>query len=62
MKNLNWAISVMKKCYVAPNTIDSKILNDSFAFSIAMTQITNAVLAGDVTSEQITAEIMGESK
>ena len=59
MTNLNWAISTLKKCFVAPNTINSALLKDDFAFQVAMTQITNAVLAGEITKEEVEKQLSG---
>lgn len=57
MLNLQWAISTVKKCYVAPGTIDMSILNDTLAFQMAITTITNAVQAGEITNESVYKQI-----
>ena len=60
MANLTWAIATIKKCFVAPNTINPKILNDELAFSIAMTKITMALDSGEITVEEFEKQIIGE--
>ena len=52
MVNLTWAIVTIKQCFVAPNIINPKLLNDDFSFSVAMTQIAMAIKSGEITKEE----------
>lgn len=58
MKNLNWAISTVRKCFVAPNMINPSLLKDDFAFSVAITQLSNAIEAGEISKEEVEKQIM----
>lgn len=58
MTNLKWAISTVKKCFVAPNTLNLSLANDDFALRVAVAQLANALKAGEITSEEVEKQIM----
>lgn len=54
--NIPWAIEVMQKCFVPPQTLDrSKV--DSLTFSVAATYISQAVETKLMTAEEIETKI-----
>lgn len=57
--NLQWALDTMKKCFVAPSTLDiSKA--DGLAVGVAMTRVEYAIKNGELTTETFEKFIMGE--